>query len=137
MTLASNQTTLLDRKRLLASLAAVCTVALLCALVLLVKSSLDFSRSGPAIRKEVLDNFKLYTVYAMARLAGWTFLLAALSSLVGTIGYWCLLATSGSASGLPRHCSPAPPAWAACSVFSSAGISSSCRAASPKPPCTG
>lgn len=81
----------ISSKTVLASVKIVIVIAVVFAITLLIKSSVDFSRTGPAIRKEVLDNYKLYIVYAMARLSLWTFVLTALSTMIGVICYWACI----------------------------------------------
>ncbi|MEW6118582.1 MAG: sulfatase-like hydrolase/transferase [Pseudomonadota bacterium] len=62
-------------------LAAVGVPALLGALALLTKSSLDFTQTGPRIREEVLTHYRRYTLFALIRLT-----LAALAILLWLAG---------------------------------------------------
>jgi len=60
-------------------------------LFLLVKSATDFSHSGPQIREEVLRSYLGYVIYALARLAFWAAMLAALMAASGMLVYGCLI----------------------------------------------
>lgn len=54
-------------------------------LALAAKSTLDFSRSGPNIRAEVLAHYRLYTLFAFVRLCGYAFLVLSLLAAVGVL----------------------------------------------------
>lgn len=60
-------------------------VAGVLSVLLLVKSIVSFSRTGPSIRDEILHRYGLYTVYALARLGVFAFLLVLWMGLIGTI----------------------------------------------------
>src|SRR5574340_1012888 len=47
-------------------------------LVLIAKSAMDFSRSGPQIADEIARSYLGYAVYALARLGAWAFAITAL-----------------------------------------------------------
>jgi len=66
-------------------------VAAISSLLLLVKSLLDFSQTGPRIREEVLAHYRPYGLYALARLAAWSFVLMLFTGGGGAILY-CALA---------------------------------------------
>lgn len=66
-------------------------VSVVLTFLLLVKSSMDFSRSGPQIKAEILEHFKVYVVYAMARLGFWTLVLFSFLASIGLFFYNCLL----------------------------------------------
>lgn len=51
----------------------VVAVATLGTLVLLAKSLMDFTQTGPRIREEVLTYYRRYTLLALARLSAWAF----------------------------------------------------------------
>jgi arylsulfatase A-like enzyme len=57
---------------------------------LLTKSLLDFSQTGPRIREEILTHYRRYTLYALARLAFWAFVLMAFSAGGGVLAYYAL-----------------------------------------------
>ena len=48
-------------------------IAVLGTLLLLVKSLVDFTQTGPRIREEVLTYYRRYTLLALARLSAWAF----------------------------------------------------------------
>lgn len=60
-------------------------VAATLTVLLLVKSILSFTRTGPSIRDEILQRYGSYTVYALARLGVFAFLLMLWMGLIGTI----------------------------------------------------
>jgi hypothetical protein len=60
-------------------------VAGVLSVLLLVKSILSFTRTGPSIRDEILHRYGPYTVYALARLGVFAFLLMLWMGLIGTI----------------------------------------------------
>ncbi|ATE60926.1 sulfatase-like hydrolase/transferase [Thauera sinica] len=60
---------------------------------LLWKSILDFSRTGPSIRNEILAHYRRYSLYALARLGLWSFALMSFLAGGGVLVYG-LLATS-------------------------------------------
>lgn len=55
---------------------------------LLLKSSMDFSRTGPQLKDEILKYYPIHVVYALARLVMWTFLISVLFSSVGVFLYY-------------------------------------------------
>lgn len=81
---------------------AVFWVALVCTGALLAKSFYDFSQTGPPLKSEITRHYRLYSLYALGRLAFWAFAicvaLASLGALVHgaahtlsddrTIGFW-------------------------------------------------
>lgn len=62
---------------------------------LVTKSLVDFSRSGPPIRDEILENYSLYGMYAVGRLGAWAFVISGLLCAIGTMAYWCLTVVFG------------------------------------------
>jgi arylsulfatase A-like enzyme/GT2 family glycosyltransferase len=68
-------------------------VAAVGAILLLAKSLLDFSQTGPRIREEILTNYRRYTLFALARLSFWAFALMFFMGSIGVFAYY-LLATS-------------------------------------------
>ncbi len=60
-----------------------------CALILLMKSVTDFSRTGPQISNEIIGHYVSYTAYAVARLFLWA---AVVLSCLGWIGNLVYLA---------------------------------------------
>ncbi len=62
-------------------------VALFFSLLLLAKSLVDFSQTGPQMQQEILAHYRLYLVFSMGRLAVATFLLAYCLVLPGIIVY--------------------------------------------------
>lgn len=61
-------------------------VALAFALLLLAKSLIDFSQTGP-VRREVLTNHRIYLAYSLGRLTLAAFLIANLLALPGVLAY--------------------------------------------------
>src|SRR5574340_77261 len=59
-------------------------------LVLIAKSAMDFSRSGPQIADEIARSYLGYAVYALARLGAWAFAITALMAAAGVFVYHCL-----------------------------------------------
>lgn len=66
-------------------LAAAAVVASLVTLILTTKSLLDFTRTGPEIRGEILDSYSGYAALAMLRLAAWTWLISFALASVGSV----------------------------------------------------
>ena len=60
------------------------------AAALLAKSLLDFSQTGPRIREEVLTHYQRYTLFALARLTAWTFMLMLFTGGAGVLLYFML-----------------------------------------------
>ncbi|HEX7273210.1 MAG TPA: hypothetical protein VF420_13780, partial [Casimicrobiaceae bacterium] len=63
------------------------------AVVLLLKSTLDFTRTGPEMAEEVLTHYRLYLVYSLARLAAFAFAISAFMAFAGIAAYvaWVVL----------------------------------------------
>lgn len=59
-------------------------VAFVLSVLLVAKSIMSFSRTGPAIRDEILHRYAAYTVYALGRLGLFTFLLLLWMGLIGS-----------------------------------------------------
>lgn len=64
-------------------------IAATTAILLVIKSLMDFSHTGPEIRHEIMDFYSGYAAYAMGRLAIWVFLIAFLLSGFGMLLYAC------------------------------------------------
>lgn len=65
-------------------------VAALGSAALLAKSLANFSQTGPRIREEVLTHYRHYTLYALARLTAWAFLLMLFTGGTGVLLYFML-----------------------------------------------
>jgi len=80
----------LDRL-VLASLVQGAIVALalgaICSVILVVKSILDFSRTGPEMAEEVLTHYRVYLAYSLGRLFAFAFLIVAFVAFVGIAVY--------------------------------------------------
>src|SRR5512147_185463 len=67
------------------------TVALLVgavtAIVLVFKSLMDFTRTGPEMAEEVLTHYRLYLVYSLARLGAFAFAINSFMAFVGIMVY--------------------------------------------------
>jgi len=62
-------------------------VAAICSVGLLVKSTRDFTRTGPELAEEVLAHYRLYLAYSLARLLTFAFLIIAFMALPGIAAY--------------------------------------------------
>lgn len=58
-------------------------VAAALAAMLLIRSMMHFSRTGPQLRTEILQHYFLYSIYALIRQFGWVFLISLAMSMVG------------------------------------------------------
>lgn len=65
-------------------------------LSLLAKSVLDYSQTGPRIRAEILEHYRGYTLYALARLAVWSFILMLFTGGVGVLLYFMIATLAGA-----------------------------------------
>lgn len=70
-------------------LASAVLVAAMLALVLLLKSVKDFSKTGPELREEIQAHFRLYAILATARLLAWTLAIGIALAAPGTLIYLC------------------------------------------------
>ncbi len=61
------------------------SVALIFSILLLIRSLLNFSRTGPEIRKEIQGKFFNYCIYALLRLVCWSFLISFYFTLPGSL----------------------------------------------------
>ena len=71
-----------------------CVAMLLGALfagALLIKASFDLTRSGLKIQEAVLNNYKIYLMYSLARLTFWVWVVAAFFFGVGSFLYICFI----------------------------------------------
>jgi len=73
-------------------------VALVLAIALMLKSMLDFSRTGPRMRNEIMRRYRFYVPFAMARLGFWTFAVGLFLALPGS-----LLAVAAADALAVRH----------------------------------
>lgn len=64
--------------------------------VLLVKSLLDFTRTGPELADEVMSHYRLYLARSLAKLVGVALLVAAFAAWPGTIAYAIGLLLTGA-----------------------------------------
>ncbi len=69
--------------------------------LLLWRSIIAFSQTGPRIRDEVVARYRTYSLFALLRLSVWAYLLMLLQSLIGIVAYHALalladVTTSGS-----------------------------------------
>ena len=71
-------------------------VAGLGAVALLAKSLLDFSQTGPRMREEVLTHYQRYTLFALARLTAWAFVLMLFTGGAGILLYFMLSTVLGA-----------------------------------------
>lgn len=69
------------------SLGVIAVIGLAVAALLVVKSIIDFSRSGPQVQAEIEAHYQAYGAYALGRLGAWTFLISAFLSAVGVLLY--------------------------------------------------
>ncbi len=65
--------------------------AIVITLLLLVKSTKDFSRTGPQLKDEILKHYPLYLLYALTRLVIWTFIINTLLASIGVFIYLCIV----------------------------------------------
>ncbi|MCU0842391.1 MAG: sulfatase [Thiobacillaceae bacterium] len=72
-------------------------VAGMFSLLLLIKSMLDYSQTGPQLRQEVLANYRGYLVFSLGRLTLASFLLALFLALPGVVVYLVGLVLLGGA----------------------------------------
>jgi arylsulfatase A-like enzyme len=86
-------------------------VAAIFSAVLLVKSIIDFTRTGPEMAEEVLTHYRLYLAYTLARLVGFAFLITAFLAFVGVLAYAVGLILFGA------HYRPAVAVGAALAAF--------------------
>jgi arylsulfatase A-like enzyme/GT2 family glycosyltransferase len=82
---------ILGRDRLDDALLPAVAVALLLTLALMLKSILDFTQTGPRLRDEIVERYRNYVPFAMARLGFWTFAVGLFAALPGS-----LLAAAGA-----------------------------------------
>lgn len=80
------------RPLVMEGLAVAAGVAALCVVALLLKSVLNFSRTGPQLKSEILRYYLPYSLYALSRLGFWTFVLCLLMALAGVTFYSFLAA---------------------------------------------
>jgi hypothetical protein len=62
-------------------------VAAAFSLGLLIKSILDFTRTGPELAEEVVAHYRLYFAYSLTRLLVFVFLITAFMAFVGVVAY--------------------------------------------------
>ena len=69
------------------SIIVILLCSILITILILIKSTIDFSRSGPEIKSEIIDHYKIYVVYSMARLSFYTFLICIFLTSIGVSFY--------------------------------------------------
>lgn len=70
-------------------------VAFVFTFLLVIKSLTDFSHTGPQIKKEIMESYKLYIGYAVARLAFWSFVISLWLAGIGILAYVCMTIALG------------------------------------------
>ncbi len=70
-------------------------VAAVGTLVLLAKSLMDFTQTGPRIREEILTHYRRYTLFALARLSVWAFAIMMFTGGAGVLLYYMAMVTLG------------------------------------------
>ena len=60
-------------------------------LALLIKSISDFSQTGPRIQQEILSHYRRYTLLALARLTGWSFIVMLFMGSIGVMIYYMFI----------------------------------------------
>ena len=73
--------------RMAGGVEAVFWVAMLCTGTLLAKSFYDFSQTGPPLRSEITRHYRLYSLFALARLAFWAFVICVVMAALGMFLY--------------------------------------------------
>ncbi len=89
-----------DANTLAPTLGPAAGLATLFTAALTVKSVLHFSQTGPQIREEILNHYRRYTVFAVARLAAWSWLLIAFLASIGAVSWWALVQVFPTAESL-------------------------------------
>jgi arylsulfatase A-like enzyme/glycosyltransferase involved in cell wall biosynthesis len=72
---------------LLPNLLAAGVVALALGAALAVKSLVDFSQTGPQVRGEILVHYRKYSLFALARVTAWAFVLLLAQAASGALAY--------------------------------------------------
>lgn len=72
---------------LVRALAVGLAVAAALTTVVLAKSMLDFTRTGPQMTEEILSHYRLYLVFALGRLAFWLFTIIGFLATPGALAY--------------------------------------------------
>jgi arylsulfatase A-like enzyme len=94
LTLAALDTFVLDS--LARGLGAASLAALVVSLLVLAKSIVDFTRTGPEMAEEVLDHYALYLAYSLGRLFLFAFLICLFMAFVGVGAYVVALILLGA-----------------------------------------
>ncbi len=63
-------------------------------LIILIKAIIDFSRTGPAIKENILKSYHLYSIYALMRLFVWCVLINVFLAVTGTLFYYSIAVIS-------------------------------------------
>jgi len=71
-------------------------VATIFSVGLLIKSMLDFTRTGPELAEEVLAHYRLYLVYSLARLLIFAIVIIAFMAFLGVAAYAVALLLLGA-----------------------------------------
>jgi arylsulfatase A-like enzyme len=80
-------------------LAVASAVGTACAIILLVRSLLNFSQTGPKIQDEIRRHYLFYSIYALLRLGFWAFLIAFIVALLGSLQAGMLAAVLSQEAG--------------------------------------
>lgn len=68
-----------------------CSITALClSITVIILAVCNYSRTGPAIQKEIENKFGYYLVFALARLSFWLFIIFSLASLPGSIAVYTI-----------------------------------------------
>ncbi len=70
-------------------------VAVFGTVILLAKSLLDFSRTGPGLQEEILTHYRRYILFALARLTLWAFAIMLFTGGGGVLTYYMLNISMG------------------------------------------
>ncbi len=74
------------------------SASLLVSFVILIKAIHDFSRTGPALKEEILKSYRFYSVYAMSRLFLWCILINFYLASTGNLIYFSLSVINSTAT---------------------------------------
>lgn len=77
----------LDQRPLRTAILIILGLGIAVALLLLLRSFTDFTRSGPQMQEAIVKNYALYVVYAVSRLAFWAATISALLAGAGILVY--------------------------------------------------
>ena len=66
--------------------------------IILIKTLVDFSRTGPKIEEKILKSYRLYSVYAISRLFAWCFIINLYLAITGNLFYFSLTIISNTST---------------------------------------